>query len=119
MRLSIRELHECVTSHAVASPIVSAFTIRRADSWEGNTWGFRMTSGGRSMNNKVWIGIAIGAGIGIAFAVSSRSSRRSRWDRWDTREMTKRLVDSREDLLDKGKEMMERLRVIYEEGRKV
>ena len=68
------------------------------------------------MNNKVWIGIAIGAGIGIAFAVSSRNSRRSRWnrwDRWDTREMTKRLASNREDLLDKGKEMMERLRVIY------
>jgi hypothetical protein len=70
------------------------------------------------MNNKVWIGIAIGAGVGIAYAVSSRG-KRNRWERWDTREMTKRFAHGREDMLDRGKQMMERLRVIYEEGKKV
>ena len=33
--------------------------------------------------------------------------------------MTKRLADNREDLVQRGKDMMERIRVIYEEGRKV
>ena len=70
------------------------------------------------MNNKMWIGIAIGAGIGIAYALSARN-KKSRWDRWDTREMTQRLVDNREDLLERGKNMMDHIRVIYEEGRKV
>src|SRR5690242_8118000 len=69
-------------------------------------------------NNKVWIGIATGAGIGVAYALTARN-KKSRWDRWDTREMTQRLADNREDLLERGKSMMERIRVIYEEGRKV
>lgn len=70
------------------------------------------------MNNKVWIGIAIGAGIGVAYALSARS-KRSRWDRFDPREMTQRLADNQEDLVQRGKDMMDRIRVIYEEGRKV
>jgi hypothetical protein len=68
------------------------------------------------MNNKVWIGIAIGAGVGIAYALSARSEKRNRWD---AREMTKRLADNREDLVERGKEMMERIRLIYDEGCKV
>jgi hypothetical protein len=71
-----------------------------------------------TMNQKVWIGIAVGAGIGIAYAVSARS-RRSRWDRWDPKEMRKKFAHQGADLVDRGKEMMDRIRVIYEEGRKV
>jgi len=71
------------------------------------------------MNNKMWIGIAIGAGVGIAYALSARSNRRSRWDRFDAREVTQRLVDNKEDLVERGKNMMERIRIIYEEGCKV
>jgi gas vesicle protein len=70
------------------------------------------------MNNKMWIGIAIGAGIGVAYALSARN-KRSRWDRFDPREMSQRLADNREDLVQRGKDMMDRIRVIYEEGRKV
>ena len=66
------------------------------------------------MNNKVWIGIAIGAGIGIAWAVTARKK-----TRWDPREMSRRLADESEDLVERGKEMIDRIRVIYEEGRKV
>jgi len=71
------------------------------------------------MNNKMWIGIAIGAGVGIAYALSARNNRRSRWDRFDAREVTQRLVDNKEDLVERGKNMMERIRIIYEEGCKV
>jgi len=70
------------------------------------------------MNNKMWIGIAIGAGVGLAYALSARS-KKSRWDNFDAKEMTERLADNREDLVDRGKQMMDRIRVIYEEGRKV
>jgi uncharacterized coiled-coil DUF342 family protein len=68
------------------------------------------------MNKKLWIGIAVGAGLGIAYAVNARGNKRSRWD---AREMSKRLADQREDLIERGKEMMDRIRVIYDEGRKV
>ena len=70
------------------------------------------------MNNKIWIGIAIGAGIGVAFVLSARN-KRSRWDRFDPREMTQRLAENQEDLVQRGKDMMDRIRLIYEEGRKV
>ena len=70
------------------------------------------------MNQKVWIGIAIGAGIGVAYAVSARN-KRNHWDRWDPKEMRKKFADHGSDLLDRGKDMMDHLRVIYEEGQKV
>jgi gas vesicle protein len=70
------------------------------------------------MNNKMWIGIAIGAGVGVVYALTARS-KRSRWDRFDAREVTQRIADNREDLVERGKNMMERIRIIYEEGRKV
>ena len=70
------------------------------------------------MNNKMWIGIAVGAGIGLAYALTSRS-KRTTWDRLDAKEMTKRLADNREDLVQRGKDMMDRIRLIYEEGCKV
>ena len=70
------------------------------------------------MNRKIWIGIAIGAGIGIAYAVTSRNQK-SGWDRFDAREMRKKFVNHGEDLLDRGKEMMDRIRVIVQEGQKV
>jgi hypothetical protein len=68
------------------------------------------------MNHKIWIGIALGAGIGIAFAVNARNHKRSHWD---AREISRKFADQREDLIDLGKEMIERIRVIYDEGRKV
>src|SRR5260370_40536599 len=78
----------------------------------------RMAMRCRVMNNKIWIGIAIGAGIGVAYALSARS-RRSRWDRFDPGEMSKRLADNQEDLVQRGKDMMDRIAVIYDERRKV
>lgn len=63
---------------------------------------FRMAVRVRSMNNKMWIGIAIGAGIGVAYALSARN-KRSRWDRFDPKEMSQRLADNREDLVHAAK----------------
>ena len=68
------------------------------------------------MNNKIWIGIAIGAGIGIAFAVNARNHKRSRWD---ARELSRKFSGQRDELIERGKELMEHVRVIYDEGRKV
>jgi hypothetical protein len=77
-----------------------------------------MTNEEAVMNNRVWIAIAIGAGVGIALAVNARG-RRSRWERWDPKAMQKKLAANSEDLIERGKEMVDRIRVIYEEGRKV
>ena len=70
-------------------------------------------------NNKLWIAIAAGAGIGIAVVLGTRAQKRNSWNHWDTREMSKRIANHKDDLLDRGRDMMDRLRVIYEEGRKV
>jgi hypothetical protein len=67
----------------------------------------------------MWIAIAVGAGVGAALAVGVRNHKRSRWDRWDTREMAKKFSSHKDDLLERGKDMMERIRVICEEGKKV
>jgi gas vesicle protein len=70
---------------------------------------------GVNNNQMIWIGVAVGAAIGIGIALSRRKK-----TRWDTaREMTRRVADHSSDLADSTKDLVERVRVIYEEGRKV
>ena len=71
------------------------------------------------MNNKLWIAIAVGAGVGVAIAFGAHNAKRSRWDRWDTREMAKKFNNHKDDLLERGRDMIDRIRVICEEGKKV
>jgi hypothetical protein len=61
-------------------------------------------------------GIAIGAAIGVAYAASHRS-KKSRWD--ETKEISGRLYSHRDDFVESGRNMMERVQVILEEGRRL
>jgi hypothetical protein len=71
------------------------------------------------MNNRMWIAIAVGAGIGVAVVLGVRNNKRSRWDRWDTRDLAKKFNNQKDDLLVRGRDLMESIRVICEEGKKV
>ena len=73
-----------------------------------NEWGNQST--------KIWLGIAIGAAVGIGIALSRRRPA-TRWD--SAREFGKRISDRSEDLADATRDIMQRVRTIYEEGRKV
>ncbi len=66
-------------------------------------------------NRAVWIGIAIGAAVGIGIALSRR--KRSRWD--TARDLTHRVASKTGDLGDAARDLMDRVKTIYEESRKV
>lgn len=71
-------------------------------------------------NNKmmtVWLGVAIGAAIGIGYAVSRSGHRRDRWS--SAKDISKRMSEHSGDLAARGKEIIERAQNIYEEGRKI
>lgn len=69
-----------------------------------------------NQSTKIWVGIAIGAAVGLGIALSRRRTT-TRWD--SAREIGKRLTDRSEDLAESARDIMQRVRVIYEEGRKV
>jgi hypothetical protein len=65
---------------------------------------------------KIWIGIAVGAAVGIGIALS----RRKHHTRWETaREFTSRVADHSGDLADATRAIVDRVRNIFEESRKV
>ncbi|MBV9743436.1 MAG: hypothetical protein JO099_06715 [Acidobacteriia bacterium] len=66
-------------------------------------------------NTAIWIGVAIGAAVGIGFALSRRKR-----DPWTTAKAAAGRVASRTgDISDATKDIVERIRTIYEESRKV
>jgi hypothetical protein len=70
-------------------------------------------------NNKmatVWLGVAVGAAIGIGFAIS-RSRRQDRWT--SAKEMTRKMQAHSGDLAAKSKDIIERAQNIYTEGRRI
>lgn len=74
-----------------------------------------MSRNGANMNNKIWIGVAVGAAIGLSFALTRR--KRTRWD--NAREITKKVANRKEDFVEKGKDIADRVRIIYDEACKV
>jgi ABC-type Zn2+ transport system substrate-binding protein/surface adhesin len=66
-------------------------------------------------NITLWLGIAIGAAVGIGIALSRR--KRTPWDQ--ARKITTRLSDHSGDLADATSNIMQRVRTIYDEGCKV
>jgi len=73
-------------------------------------------SGGSNLAAWIIPGVAIGTAIGLAYAAASRR-KRSRWDQ--ARSISERVYANREDLVEGGRNLMERLQIIIQEGRKV
>jgi gas vesicle protein len=68
---------------------------------------------GTGMNTSlVWMGVGVGAAIGVAVALNRR--KRSGWYT-----ATRRVADKTNDLAVVSKDMLERIKVIYAETRKV
>jgi len=66
-------------------------------------------------NKAIWIGVAVGTAVGLGIAFSRR--KRSPWD--SARAVTKRVANRSADISEIAREMVERVRTIYDEGRKV
>jgi hypothetical protein len=76
--------------------------------------GFVMEMNGQ--NKAIWIGVAIGAAIGLGLALS-RSRRRDPWS--SAKAAAGRVASRTGDISDATKDLVERVRTIYEEGRRV
>lgn len=72
---------------------------------------------GNGNKTAVWLGVAIGAAVGIGYAVS----RTRRKDRWTTRarHLGKRMTDHSSDLATRSRDILDRAQNIYMEGRKI
>ncbi len=80
-----------------------------------NTMTNSMEETGLSTNTKIWIGVGIGAAVGLAIALSRRKH-----DRWESaRDITRRISNKSGDFADIGKDIADRVRLIYEESRKL
>jgi hypothetical protein len=65
--------------------------------------------------NLVWIGVGVGAALGVAFAVTRR--KRDRW--YTAKQVSRRVADQTGDLAAASKDIFDRLKIIYVEGGKV
>ena len=74
------------------------------------------TNNGQGPNIAIWIGIAVGAAVGIGIALS-RSRKKSPWD--SARGIGKRVASHSGDLAESTRDIVERVKTIYEEGCKV
>ena len=70
---------------------------------------------GQGPNMGIWIGVAIGAAVGIGIALSRR--KKSPWE--SARGITKKVADHSGDLADATNNILERVKLIYNEGCKV
>jgi len=64
----------------------------------------------------IWLGVAVGAAIGVGFAIS-RTRKRDRWS--SAKEISRKMADHSGDLAAKSKEIIERAQNMYQEGRKI
>jgi hypothetical protein len=71
---------------------------------------------GEGRNVAIWIGVAVGAAVGIGIALS-RSKKRTTWD--SARDITKRVASHSEDFAEAGRDIIDRVKTIYDEGCKL
>jgi gas vesicle protein len=74
-----------------------------------------MNTEGQGINTGIWVGIAVGAAVGIGIALSRR--KKTRWD--SAREVGQRLSERSGELAGSTRDIMDRVKVIYDESRKV
>jgi hypothetical protein len=67
-------------------------------------------------NKAIWIGVAIGAAVGLGFALS-RNRKRDPWS--SAKHAAERVASRTSDMSDATKDMLARIQTIYEEGKKV
>jgi len=66
-------------------------------------------------SNLMWIGVGVGAAIGIAVALSRR--KKEPW--YSPKQVSKRVADHTSDLASASKDIVDRLKIIYNESCKV
>lgn len=72
-----------------------------------------------STNTMIYIGLAAGAAIGIAVALTRRGKTRRR-EPWEAaKHITRRFGDHSQELATRGKDIVARVQNMYEEGRRV
>ena len=66
-------------------------------------------------STKLWMGVAIGVAVGLGIALSRK--KKTKWDQ--AQEITRRVADRSPDFADATRDIVERVKTIYEEGLKV
>jgi hypothetical protein len=82
---------------------------------EGRTEMSPEMNNGQGRNMAIWIGVGIGAAVGIGIALSRR--KRTPWD--SARDISKRVASHSGDLAESTRDIVDRVRNIYEEGCKL
>lgn len=75
------------------------------------------SSGSWEINsNKIWLGIALGTAVGLGIALSRRRKKTG----WDVaRRATKEITGRSAELADAARDIVDRVKVIYEEGSRI
>ena len=68
-------------------------------------------------NKAIWIGVAVGTAVGIGLALSRNSRRRDPWA--SARALTKKVASHSSDVSEATRDMVDRVRTIYEESCKL
>lgn len=65
----------------------------------------------------VWVAVAVGTAVGLGIALSRGSRKKTAWE--SAREVTKRVANRSGDISEAARDIMERVKTIYDEGCKV
>lgn len=79
-----------------------------------------MQNGGNGVwenhSNKIWMGLAVGTAVGLGIALSRRP-KKTGWDL--ARNATKQISGKSAEIADAARDIVDRMKVIYEEGSQI